>query len=422
MPKFKICGKKGLFLKVNSNSICQYCEEQSDTHIKEVKNEIQSVNDYIVSFFENDELLNVCEHFTRKEPCLPIHFLDLVYVPITAPKDFNAFGHYAEVSEYKFEYPENIETENSSYIQILKQYKGNTLFADKSCLLVASVIRQAGIDSPIIFNEKGKTYDYLASEINKIRHLFKMLCNQNIIGTELNLYKYYAFIFIITTYKKMQYVQNADDIITENKLTIDFNKISFDNDKYVNSIIKDLFKQKADKGMISMFIVGLFIKKYFNTPINKIETKLSPIIDSCLKDLKEKEYLDKLCIEEEPSIPKYSIAEIDSMNSCDFEIFIAEIFKKLGYSTENTKLSCDQGVDVIAKKGDNIIAIQAKHYKQPVGNHAIMEVVGGAKFYKASLCYVITNNYFTKSAKELAAANNVILWDRDKLIEKLSEL
>ena len=51
-----------------------------------------------------------------------------------------------------------------------------------------------------------------------------------------------------------------------------------------------------------------------------------------------------------------------------------------------------------------------------------MEVVGGAKIYNATLCYVVTNNYFTKSAKELAAANNVILWDRDKLIEKLSEV
>ena len=51
-----------------------------------------------------------------------------------------------------------------------------------------------------------------------------------------------------------------------------------------------------------------------------------------------------------------------------------------------------------------------------------MEVVGGARFYNATLCYVITNNYFTKSARQLADANNVILWDRDTLKEKLSEI
>ena len=114
--------------------------------------------------------------------------------------------------------------------------------------------------------------------------------------------------------------------------------------------------------------------------------------------------------------------EIDKMTPSQFEIFVAELFCKFGYRAETTKLSGDQGIDVIAKKGNQVLAIQAKHYNLAVGNHAIMEVVGGAKFYNATLCYVITNNYFTKCAKELAAANNVILWDRDKLIEKLSKI
>ena len=40
-----------------------------------------------------------------------------------------------------------------------------------------------------------------------------------------------------------------------------------------------------------------------------------------------------------------------------------------------------------------------------------MEIYAGAKFYDADKCIVVTNNYFTKSAKEIADKNNVILWD-----------
>ena len=95
---------------------------------------------------------------------------------------------------------------------------------------------------------------------------------------------------------------------------------------------------------------------------------------------------------------------------------------KLNFTCENTKTTGDQGVDIIAMKDNNKIAIQAKCYSQPVGNHAIMEAIAGMKYYKANQCMVITNSTFTKAAKDLATANGVILWDRKILIEKLKEL
>ena len=48
-----------------------------------------------------------------------------------------------------------------------------------------------------------------------------------------------------------------------------------------------------------------------------------------------------------------------------------------------------------------------------------MEAVAGSRFYNANQCMVITNSAFTKTAIELARANNVILWDRKTLIEKI---
>jgi HJR/Mrr/RecB family endonuclease len=79
-----------------------------------------------------------------------------------------------------------------------------------------------------------------------------------------------------------------------------------------------------------------------------------------------------------------------------------------------------KGIDLVAKKDDYVLAIQAKCYTGTVGNHAIMEAVAGTKYYNANQTMVITNSTFTKSAVELAAVNNVILWDRQVLIEKLA--
>ena len=94
----------------------------------------------------------------------------------------------------------------------------------------------------------------------------------------------------------------------------------------------------------------------------------------------------------------------------------------MGYSSQVTKHSGDQGIDVIAIKNGTKIGIQAKCYSNTVGNSAIQEAVAGKCFYNCSKVIVVTNNYFTTSAEELAQANSVILWNRDMLKEKLKEL
>lgn len=67
------------------------------------------------------------------------------------------------------------------------------------------------------------------------------------------------------------------------------------------------------------------------------------------------------------------------------------------------------------------MAIQTKCYSGTVGNHAIMEAVAGAKHYGATKCMVVTNSSFTKSARELAESNKVVLWDRKILKEKIDQ-
>ena len=115
-----------------------------------------------------------------------------------------------------------------------------------------------------------------------------------------------------------------------------------------------------------------------------------------------------------------TIDDIDLMTGFEFEEFISILFNKMGYSAKITKGSGDQGIDVIAEKNGVKIGIQCKCYANAVSNSAIQEVVAGKQLYQLDKLIVITNNYFTKSAQELAKANNVILWDREILKEKLN--
>lgn len=427
MKKCKICDRKGLFFKVNSESICEDClhnisiKENANHKLNSIniEEEIRAVNKYVISFLKNDDLLTICQNFVEANRLIALEFFDLVYVPIIAPAGFDAYGAYAPATEYKFIYPDNVAVENSPYIEILKAYNDGNLYADQPSLLVASAIRKAGINSPFTFNEKGEIYsyisNYLSKEFNKIRELFKTLCNQNVIDTEQDINEYFAFLFLLCTTKKILYASISE-------LYASYKNISVSDHKSIESIIEELYMLGEDSGTILMFLLGLAIKQHFNMPINKIESELTPTIDECIRKLNERRYLDKLRKGESNKPFKYNMAQIDLMNGAQFEDFVAELFNCLGYQTKRTKLSGDQGVDVLANMGDKIIAIQAKHYNQAVGNHAIMEVVAGAKMYNAAICYVVTNNYFTHSAKELANANNVILWDREKLIEKLSEI
>ena len=84
-------------------------------------------------------------------------------------------------------------------------------------------------------------------------------------------------------------------------------------------------------------------------------------------------------------------------------------------------MSGDFGVDIIIENEFVKIGVQAKRYTNTVGNSAIQEIVAGMKHYNLDKGMVVTNNYFSRSAIELAKDNNVILWDRNTLIEKISK-
>ncbi len=123
-------------------------------------------------------------------------------------------------------------------------------------------------------------------------------------------------------------------------------------------------------------------------------------------------------------IDNIEIDKIDSdMDGYDFENCSANLLLNNGFSNvEVTQYSGDFGVDIIAYKDDIKYAIQCKKYSSPVGIKAVQEVIASKAMNDCHVAVVLTNNYFTNSAKELAKKNNVLLWDRNKLKELIDNM
>jgi len=110
-----------------------------------------------------------------------------------------------------------------------------------------------------------------------------------------------------------------------------------------------------------------------------------------------------------------NLSSLDGLDGLEFEKAVSFIYNKCGYSAEVTQASGDFGVDVIATKGKEKLAIQAKRYKGSVGVKAVQEVSSGAFYYKATKAVVITNSFYTPQAKELADKLDVDLINRKRL-------
>ncbi len=104
---------------------------------------------------------------------------------------------------------------------------------------------------------------------------------------------------------------------------------------------------------------------------------------------------------------------MDEMEGHDFEYYCADLLSANGFlEVEVTKGSGDFGADILAEKDGVTYAVQCKCYDKPIGVKAVQEVYAGRDFYDRMVGVVMTNQYFTQPAVELAKKLNIMLWDR----------
>lgn len=98
-----------------------------------------------------------------------------------------------------------------------------------------------------------------------------------------------------------------------------------------------------------------------------------------------------------------------------YERFVQKLLEQQGLRTRTTPTSGDQGIDIIGSVRETEIGFQCKRSAVPVGNKAVQEVSAGKSFYHLDCAVVVSNNGFTRSARQLASSLQVELLHHENL-------
>jgi len=112
---------------------------------------------------------------------------------------------------------------------------------------------------------------------------------------------------------------------------------------------------------------------------------------------------------------KSGLRAIDRMSGAEFEDFVAAQLRIAGYSVTPTASTGDYGVDLVAKKDGARMAVQCKRLAKSVGVAAVQQVVSGALHHGCIRTVVVTNQTFTKAARQLATTHHCRLVGRTQL-------
>jgi restriction system protein len=109
------------------------------------------------------------------------------------------------------------------------------------------------------------------------------------------------------------------------------------------------------------------------------------------------------------------MAAVDQMSGVEFEEFVAAQLRTRGWSVIRTARTGDYGVDLVAKKDGTRMAVQCKRLARAVGVAAVQQVASGARHHGCNQAVVVTNQAFTKAARQLATTHHCRLVGREQL-------
>lgn len=243
--------------------------------------------------------------------------------------------------------------------------------------------------------------------------------------------KDYIYLFAKNFFEDLEFLRNCKEKVNaygvnhlpaqpEHNIPEQYNIIEFESQRETKFIpVEYVFERIVLLARKLFFLKEILIENNIeefckNNIIN--ETLFKTIIDA------KSEY-DLHRFEKSLSIEQqFSIGDIDNMAGHEFENFLKKLFEKLGYIVEQTKLTGDQGADLILNKSGEKTVVQAKRSKSKISNGAVQEISASLSYYNATKGMVITNNYFTLSAIELAKSNKISLIDRDALQKLIKDI
>lgn len=215
------------------------------------------------------------------------------------------------------------------------------------------------------------------------------------------------------------------------------NTLKVDIYKRLNNILTSIEAIKLeDKIETSIYSIYLEVESVFDVnmspSLNAIINDFYSTIDNYHRDLEkikieQQEYSIKInhkdagkksTKQKAYAIEVLRFSELQQVNPFQFEHICAEFLKDMGYSgIVVTKQSNDQGIDIIASKGEDKYAVQCKRWKGFVGSPEIQQFIGAMRNAHVEKGLYITTSSFSRNAEIMAQMNNIELIDKTQLIK-----
>jgi len=111
------------------------------------------------------------------------------------------------------------------------------------------------------------------------------------------------------------------------------------------------------------------------------------------------------------------------MNPYDFELFVLDIYKRLGWEVESTPRSHDEGIDGFLRKGNSSLVLQCKCYDagNRVGAPTLYALLGVVEKTKSTGGVLVTTSDFSRKAEEWAEGQRLELVDSTRLQELIKQ-
>lgn len=110
---------------------------------------------------------------------------------------------------------------------------------------------------------------------------------------------------------------------------------------------------------------------------------------------------------------------IRSLSWRDFEGYVADAYRRLGYQSRITNDGPDGGVDVVAERAGEVTYVQCKHWRQRVGVRVVRELKGAMATHSVERGSVLSLEGFTVEACSLARLAGITLLDAADIRELL---
>ena len=117
------------------------------------------------------------------------------------------------------------------------------------------------------------------------------------------------------------------------------------------------------------------------------------------------------------STPTDLASTVCSMTAVAFKEFIGSLFRETGYAVEITPGTNDNGIDLLLRKNNQLIAVQCKRWSAPVGEPVVRDFYSALMSSGAQSGYVVTTSTFTSHAYSFAQGKPIQLVDLEALVD-----